>query len=74
MTHFLAGGRTRCPVHNVILIWVDRCRLCWPVVAEWEMAHRPLGAEEIDAMTDEQVESFNRCFVRVHAEHCALNN
>ena len=74
MADILAGGRTRCPVHDVILFWDDRCRFCWPDTGEWEMAHRPVGSEEVETMTDEQVQSFDRCLVRAHAAHCALNN
>jgi hypothetical protein len=70
----LAGGRPRCPIHNRILIWTDRCRLCWPDNGEWEMANRPWGAAEVEELTDEQAESFDRCLTRYHAEHCALNN
>lgn len=74
MADMLAGGRPRCPVHNVILVWVDRCRRCWPDDEEYAMTIRPWGAAEIDAMTDEQADVFEACLHHAYAARCALNN
>lgn len=74
MADLLAGGRQRCPIHNRIIIWADRCLWCWPDDDAWAMSNRPIGADEVEAMSDEQADSFERCLEVIHGQHCALNN
>ena len=66
---FEPGFKDRCPVHNR-LTEGGRCRWCWPDDADFKAAEAPPA----DPMTDDDLERFDRCLIRLDAQHKAATN
>jgi hypothetical protein len=65
----------RCPIHNILKFGFPlRCLICEPDTDEAIAERKKMTSEDIDNMTDADVERFERVLARTYAAHSALTN